>query len=101
MINMPIRTLVFSVAAVALAAGVALAQEKRIEFKDGPGLQQLQANCASCHSLDYIILNSPFLDRAGWDAEVKKMVNAYGAPINAADQAAIIEYLATNYGKQP
>jgi len=98
-IKTPIRTLPVVVAAIALAAGAALAQEKRIEFKDGPGLTQFQANCASCHSLDYIILNSPFLDHAGWDAEVKKMVNAYGAPISAADQTAIIEYLATNYGK--
>lgn len=95
----PIRSLAVAIAAAALVTGVALAQEKRIEFKDGPGLQPFQANCASCHSLDYIVLNSPFLDRAGWDAEVKKMVNAFGAPISAADQTAIIEYLATHYGK--
>jgi cytochrome c5 len=96
-----LRTLVVVAAAGTLAAGVAPAQEKRIAFKDGPGLTQFQASCGSCHSLDYIVLNSPFLDKAGWDASVKKMVNAFGAPINAADQAAIIEYLAQNYGKQP
>jgi mono/diheme cytochrome c family protein len=96
-----LRTLVVAAAAGALVAGVALAQEKRIAFKDGPGLQQVQANCGSCHSLDYIVLNSPFLDKAGWDASVKKMVNVFGAPISAADQAAIVDYLATHYGKQP
>ena len=95
----PIRMLAVSVLAAALAVGVALAQEKRIEFKEGPGLQPFQANCGTCHSLDYIVLNSPFLDRAGWDAEVKKMVNAFGAPISAADQAAIIDYLAQHYAK--
>ena len=88
-------------AAVVLLAGGALAQEKRLAFKEGPSLQTFQANCGTCHSLDYIILNSPFLDKAGWDAEVKKMVNAFGAPISAADQAAIVDYLAQNYGKQP
>ena len=96
-----LRTLLLVAAAGALAAGVALAQEKRIAFKDGPGLQQFQASCGSCHSLDYIVLNSPFLDKAGWDASVKKMVNAFGAPISSADQAAIVDYLAANYGKKP
>jgi hypothetical protein len=89
------------VAMVALAAcvGVALAQEKRIALKDGPGLAQLQGNCGTCHSLDYIVMNSPFLDANGWDAEVKKMVNAYGAPIKADDAKAITDYLAQNYAK--
>ena len=96
-----LRTLVVIAAASALAASLAVAQEKRIAFKDGPGAQQFQASCGTCHSLDYIVLNSPFLDKAGWDASVKKMVNAFGAPISAADQAAIIDYLAANYGKQP
>jgi mono/diheme cytochrome c family protein len=88
-----------AVVAAALLCGIALAQERRIAFKEGAGLQALQGNCASCHSLDYIVLNSPFLDRAGWDAEVKKMVNAFGAPISAEDQKAITDYLATNYAK--
>jgi DMSO/TMAO reductase YedYZ molybdopterin-dependent catalytic subunit len=26
----------------------------------------------ACHSLDYIVMNSPFLDAAHWDAEVAK-----------------------------
>jgi len=98
---MTTRNVIVAVLAIAVSAGAAFAQEKRIAFKDGPGLQTFQANCGSCHSLDYIVLNSPFLDKAGWDASVKKMVNAFGAPISAADQAAIVDYLAANYGKQP
>ncbi|HEY1326833.1 MAG TPA: cytochrome c [Casimicrobiaceae bacterium] len=90
---------VTTIAALAACVSVALAQEKRIALKEGPGLAQLQANCASCHSLDYIVMNSPFLDQKGWDAEVKKMINAYGAPIGADDAKAITEYLAANYGK--
>lgn len=89
------------VAIVALAAcmGGALAQEKRLALKEGPGLAQVQANCGTCHSLDYIVMNSPFLDRAGWDGEVKKMINVFGAPISAGDAKAITDYLAQNYGK--
>ena len=96
------RTTIATLAVIAAVAatGAALAQEKRIAFKEGPGLQAFQANCNTCHSLDYVILNSPFLDRAGWDAEVKKMANAFGAPISAPDQAAITDYLAENYGKR-
>ena len=84
---------------LAVGAGVVLAQERRLDLKDGPGRAQLEANCGSCHSLDYIPLNSPFLDRAGWEAEVTKMIKAFGAPISAEDAKAIVDYLAANYGK--
>jgi len=87
------------VIALALAAGIVAAQERRIELKDGPGRAQVEANCGSCHSIDYIVLNSPFLDKAGWDATVTKMIRAFGAPINADDAKVIVEYLAANYGK--
>ena len=87
------------VIALALAAGIVAAQERRIELKDGPGRAQVEANCGSCHSIDYIVLNSPFLDRNGWDASVTKMIRVFGAPINADDAKVIVEYLAANYGK--
>jgi cytochrome c5 len=92
-------TTISAIAVVALLGGGALAQERRIDLKPGPGLQTFQSQCATCHSLDYVVLNSPFLDRAGWDAEVKKMVNAFGAPISAEDQKIIIDYLAASYAK--
>jgi hypothetical protein len=44
-------------------------------------------------------MNSPFLNAAGWDAEVAKMINAFGAPISAADAKIIGDYLKANYGK--
>ena len=53
-----------------------------------------------CHSLDYIPMNSLFLDRKGWEASVTKMIKVMGAPIPEADDAAaIVDYLARNYGK--
>jgi cytochrome c5 len=85
--------------AAAVAAGVVVAQERRLELKDAPGRAQVEANCGSCHSLDYILMNSPFLDRQGWDGSVTKMIKVFGAPISADDQKAIVDYLAANYGK--
>ena len=93
------RRVIIVVLAATACIGAAAAQEKRIAFKDGAGLQAFQANCGTCHSLDYVVMNSPFLDRTGWDASVKKMINAFGAPISAEDAQAITDYLAQNYGK--
>jgi len=76
----------------------AFAGEADIELKDGPGREIVEANCIACHSLDYIVMNSPFLDRTKWEATVKKMVGPFGAPITAQDVAVIVDYLAANYG---
>jgi hypothetical protein len=43
-------------------------------------------------------MNSPFLDPAHWDAEVGKMIKAFGAPIEPADAKTIGDYLKENYG---
>jgi sulfite dehydrogenase (cytochrome) subunit B len=86
---------------LALAATTVIAAEQRIVLKDGPGRDKLEANCGSCHSLDYITTNAPFMTRAVWDAEVTKMIKAYGAPVSEADAKDIAEYLAKNYGAQP
>jgi sulfite dehydrogenase (cytochrome) subunit B len=90
--------LMFTLAA-ALVAGVVFAQERRLEPKEGPGRAKVEANCASCHSLDYIQGNSPFMNRGVWDAEVTKMIKAFGAPISDADAKEIVDYLAKNYGQ--
>ena len=82
-----------------LIAGLAIAAEQRIVLKDGPGRDKVEANCASCHSIDYIVANSPFMNRQVWDAEVTKMIKAFGAPISETDAKEISEYLAKNYGQ--
>ena len=84
--------------AAALFALPALAQEKPVQLKKGDGLDKVEANCQACHSLDYIPANSPFLNAAGWDGEVTKMIKAFGAPIEDADAKAIADYLKKNYG---
>lgn len=81
------------------SAVVALADEANIQLTPGPGLETVQASCSICHSLDYIQMNSPIFDEAGWRASVTKMVNAFGAPITTEDQAIIVAYLAAHYAK--
>jgi sulfite dehydrogenase (cytochrome) subunit B len=79
-------------------ATVVAAAEMRVELKPGAGLDKVEANCSACHSLDYIVGNSPFMNRQVWDAEVTKMVKAFGAPISDADAKVIVDYLVVNYG---
>jgi sulfite dehydrogenase (cytochrome) subunit B len=79
-------------------ATTAAAAEKPVQLKPGPGLDKVEANCSGCHSLDYVPMNSPFLNAAGWDTEVAKMINAFGAPIDPADAKTIAEYLKKYYG---
>lgn len=80
-------------------AVTATAGESQIFLKDRPGKKQVVAQCAMCHSLDYITLHATILDRAGWEKTVGKMINSMGAPINDADKQVIIDYLSQNYGK--
>lgn len=87
------------IALLLIAAAPALAQESQLRLRDGPGRQLVEANCVMCHSLDYIPMNSPFLDRKGWEASVTKMIKVMGAPIAEADAQKITDYLAGQYGK--
>jgi sulfite dehydrogenase (cytochrome) subunit B len=86
--------------------GAVLAQQKSIQLpadnsvsqlKPGTGVNLANLNCAICHSLDYIVRQPP-MNAAQWDAEVRKMITVYGAPINDADAKIIAAYLAANYG---
>jgi mono/diheme cytochrome c family protein len=78
----------------------AKADEDAVKLKAGDNLEIVEQNCTACHSLDYIQMNSPFLDQKGWQAEVAKMVNAFKAPIAESDQQKIIEYLSAHYAKE-
>jgi sulfite dehydrogenase (cytochrome) subunit B len=81
-----------------VVAPCARADEQPIMLKDAPGHDIVEGFCGACHSLDYIQTNSPFPSAALWDAEVKKMINAFGAPITPTDVKTITEYLVKNYG---
>lgn len=81
-----------------LGSAVAQADEQPILLKNAPGHEAVENNCGACHSLDYIRMNSPFPTAKVWRAEVDKMINVFGAPIEPPDAEAIVDYLAKNYG---
>ena len=58
----------------------------------------VEGYCNACHSLDYLRINAPFLNRQGWETEVNKMITAFGAPIGPSDAKIIVDYLVANYG---
>ncbi len=91
------RRIAVMATALAALAGAAAAQE--VELRDAPGRELVVARCAVCHSLDYIPMNSPFLDRAGWEKTLHKMTDVMGAPIEEQDVKSILDYLAGSYGK--
>ena len=91
------RALIIALAAATVALPSA-AEEKPVELKKAPGLDKVEGNCGACHSLVYIQMNSPFLNAAGWNAEIAKMIKAFGAPINDDDAKAIAAYLTAKYG---
>ena len=81
-----------------IAAASARAEEQLVPLQEAPGQQVVEDNCGSCHSLDYLRSNSLFLDRKGWQSEVTKMTNAFGAPVTPEDAKTIVDYLVKNYG---
>ena len=83
-----------------LLSAPALAQEP-VTLKPGPGLDAVTTSCSVCHTLNYIRMNSPFLTSDAWKAEVTKMREGYGAPINEDTAAAIVKYLSANYAAAP
>jgi sulfite dehydrogenase (cytochrome) subunit B len=83
--------------ALAFAATPALADEV-VTLRPGAGQDLTEARCAACHTLNYIRMNSPFLNEAGWTAEVTKMRKVFGAPMEDAEASAIIAYLVAQYG---
>jgi len=53
-----------SIAIALLSAAMTMAAaagEKPVTLKQAPGSDKVEANCAACHSLDYVQMNAPFL----------------------------------------
>lgn len=73
--------------------------EEAAAFKPGSNLEIVQGNCTACHSVDYITTQpqGPRFRKDFWQAEVTKMIKAYGAPIDDADVSKIVDYLSENY----
>ena len=78
-------------------ASVAVAGEEAIKLHDAPDRDLVVARCSTCHSVDYVQMNAPVFDRAGWQKSVRKMIDVFGAPISEDDAQRIVEYLGNNY----
>jgi cytochrome c5 len=94
-----VRSVIISVV-LATSIATAAADETSLKMAEGAGLTQVQATCSMCHSLDYILMNSPFQDKAGWEKTVNKMVKVMGAPLAADDITVVVAYLDSHYGKE-
>jgi hypothetical protein len=66
------------------------------ELAPGPGREDVQSYCSTCHSTRYITMQPP-LPPETWTAEVNKMVKVMGQPIPDEVQPVIIKYLQTHY----
>lgn len=88
------------VAGVVLPVLATAADETSLRLADGAGLERVQSYCSMCHSLDYILMNSPFQDKAAWEKTVNKMVKVMGAPLTADDIPVVVSYLDSHYGKE-
>jgi hypothetical protein len=97
---MPIVRTTCRLLMASLIASPALADEL-VPMKPGPGLDEVQASCAVCHTLNYIRMNSVFLTPNEWKAEVTKMRAAFGAPIDDDTADIITKYLSANYAVRP
>ncbi len=97
------------VAALASGAALSVAAPKSITLPaDGvalrpsplPGYAKAQADCVSCHSAEYMIMQPPNAGRPYWDAMTKRMKAVFKAPFDDSDIPAIVDYLAATYGSK-
>ena len=58
-----------------------------------------ERDCAICHSLDYIPMNAPVMDRTAWEKTLQKMITRFGAPIDEASARDILDYLSAQYSR--
>jgi len=65
-----------------------------------PGYRLVQQNCMTCHAAQYVTSQPHTLGRAYWDATVKKMKTAFGAPLRDEDIPVIADYLVKTYGAE-
>lgn len=94
-------------AALASALAVAHAVEINLPpetatFKPStlPGYQLVQKNCMTCHSAQYPSTQPPSMNRAYWEATVKKMKKPFAAQFDDAEIPAMVDYLVKTYGNE-
>lgn len=76
------------------AAAYRLPPDRVVRLGDGDDAALAEANCAACHSLEYITSQPPAMGPAFWTAEVTKMRSVYGAGIDDETAKRIVAFLA-------
>lgn len=92
------RSLVLSALFLATPA---MAQQAPAWMRPGAGQEATNVSCGVCHTLDYIRMNSTFLTPDAWKAEVTKMRQVFGAPIDDDTAAEILQYLNAHFATPP
>ena len=78
-----------------LSCAFATAQTSREEsLPTGAGKEAAESACLGCHEARIIVQQR--LGKAAWTKEVDKMTK-WGAPVEAKDRDALIDYLSTNF----
>lgn len=72
---------------------------EEISLPQGEGKAEFEMYCGICHSLKYIT-SQPRFSREVWSAEVYKMIEKYGAPVDSANAEKITSYLVAMNGTQ-
>jgi sulfite dehydrogenase (cytochrome) subunit B len=84
----------------AFAAG-SNAGEESVQLAEGAGRELTAARCVICHSVDYIAMVSPAMNRNAWEKSIRKMIDTFGAPVNDAEAQQIVDYLSEHYSATP
>jgi hypothetical protein len=93
--------LVLALAALALVAAAPPTKRLAVELPDAEGLlperygvssEAVNNNCLACHSAA-MITAQPRLTRVQWGETIAKMRTVYAAPIDPADDKAILDWL--------
>lgn len=95
------RALAFALTICTFAASPSHAGEENIRLKEGAGRDVTTARCAVCHSLDYITMVAPLMNRSAWQQSVRKMIDVFGAPVAEQEADSIIDYLGQYYSGSP
>ncbi|MFM8433058.1 MAG: cytochrome c [Bacteroidota bacterium] len=61
-------------------------------IEPGPGSEDFIANCQTCHTARYALMQ-PKLSKKAWQKSVDKMIHVYGAEIDSATASRIVDYL--------
>ncbi|WP_313670929.1 cytochrome c [Sandarakinorhabdus sp.] len=93
--------LALALAALALIAAAPPTKRLAVELPDAEGLlperygvssEAVNNNCLACHSAA-MITAQPRLSRVQWGETIAKMRTVYAAPIDPADDKAILDWL--------